>query len=110
MLDAFAEVLSQRFLLDHDMCRRDESIDERGVVQLDLLLEREESVHMLNTEDLGQKCCPKNLAFAFLIAFAFPSLREGFGCFLLLYRSHIYSIDLCGCKGTTFFGHAQVNF
>ena len=57
------------------------------------MLVDDESLRMLDTEDLVEERSPENLALAFLVAFALPVGGKVFGCFLLLYRGHndIYS-------------------
>ena len=63
-------------------------VNERGMVEFDLLLKRDEIVHMLDAENLGQERCPKDLAVAFLVALSRPSFCELFGSFLLLDSIH----------------------
>ena len=72
LLDRRTEIFVERFLLNHHFCGRDETVDERRVVKVYLLLIEQERVHVLHAEHLGQKCTPKDLALAFLVAFALP--------------------------------------
>ena len=58
-----------------------------------LLLEHNELLRVLNTENLIKESCPEDLAFAFFVAFACPMLykeRSGLG---LLCRGH----SISGC-------------
>ena len=73
--------------------RRLGDLDERGVVELDLVLVDDEGLGVLDTEDLVEERRPENLALAFLVAFTLPMSGKVACGFLLLYRGHndIYS-------------------
>ena len=96
LLDAFSEVLAQRFLLNHHFGGRDKAVDERGMVEPDLVLVDDEGLRVLNAEDLVEERSPENLALAFLIALALPMGGKLFGCLLLL--DSIHSVLLCSAR------------
>ena len=86
--DTLSKVFFDALLLNHDMRALYVRVNERGMVEFDLLLKRDEIVHMLDAENLGQERCPEDLAIAFLVALSRPSFYELFGGFLLLDSIH----------------------
>ena len=70
------------------MGARNESIDESGVVEFHLLLKRQKFRRFLDVENLFEQFDPKDLAFAFLVAFSLPAGGEFLCGFLLLGCGH----------------------
>ena len=86
------QVFVTTFLLDENLCRGDIAVDERGVVEMHLVLELNEVCKVLYAEDIGKEVKPELLALAFLVATVLPVVLK------LLYGGHDNDFDDIGAK------------
>ena len=88
--DGLAQVLAQALHLDHRAGGGYHHVDERGVVELHLLLEADKLRRLLHAIDVLQEVEPEPLALPFLISLSCPPLGELHGRrFLLLLCVHL---------------------
>ena len=83
--DRVGQFLSEAFLLDHDVCRRNHHVDKARVVELYLLLKDEQVGRIFHAVDAVEELHPEFLALALLVAPPLP-LRSKFPCRLCLCR------------------------
>ena len=77
LADRVGQFLSEAFLLDHDVCRRDHHVDKARVVELYLLLKDEQVGRIFHAVDAVEELHPEFLALALLVAPPLP-LRSKF--------------------------------
>ena len=70
---------------------RDVAVDEAGMVEMHLILKFYEIRDIADAENVGEQRRPEQLAFALLITFARPILRELLCSFLLLFIRKAHS-------------------
>ena len=90
LFDGSPQVFAQSLLFDQNMGGGDDTVDETGMIQMDLILEMDEIFRFGDPEDTAEQCHPERLAFPFFVAAALPVFGKFFCRLFLFGQIHFF--------------------